>query len=147
MFTEEMDPKRTPRTGYSLDAFEVESYVRGFARRRPDVRVATLRAANIIGPGVQSPITQYFRLPVIPTVLGFDPRLQFLHVDDLVAALRHTTLGDASGTFNVDGYGVIMISQALRRLGRAVVPFPPFALELGRASCRESVVQYVEISG
>ncbi|HEY9563052.1 MAG TPA: NAD-dependent epimerase/dehydratase family protein, partial [Nocardioides sp.] len=64
MFTEEMDPKRTPRTGYSLDAFEVESYVRGFARRRPDVRVATLRAANIIGPGVQSPITQYFRLPV-----------------------------------------------------------------------------------
>jgi hypothetical protein len=58
---------------------EVESYVRGFARRRPDVRVAMLRTANVIGPQTQSPIAQYFHLPVLPTVLGFDPRMQFLH--------------------------------------------------------------------
>ena len=59
--------------------------MRGFARRRPDVRVTMLRAANVIGPHVVSPITSYFRLPVIPTVLGFDPRLQFLHEEDLLA--------------------------------------------------------------
>ncbi|WP_067437648.1 NAD-dependent epimerase/dehydratase family protein [Nocardioides jensenii] len=134
MFTEEMDPKRTPRTGYSRDAYEVEGYVRGFARRRPDVRVATLRAANIIGPGVQSPITQYFRLPMLPTVLGFDPRLQFLHVDDLMAVLRHTVFSEAGGTFNVAGDGVIMLSQASRRLGRPTLPLPAVALgSLGSA--------------
>ncbi|KQY50186.1 MULTISPECIES: NAD-dependent epimerase/dehydratase family protein [unclassified Nocardioides] len=128
MFTEEMNPKRTPSSGYSRDAYEVEGYVRGFARRRPDVEVATLRAANILGPGVQSPITQYFKLPVLPTVLGFDPRLQFLHVDDLMAVMRHGVLSDAVGTFNVAGDGVIMLSQAARRMGRATLPLPSFAV-------------------
>ncbi|MDT0200632.1 NAD-dependent epimerase/dehydratase family protein [Nocardioides sp. AE5] len=143
MFTEEMNPKRTPRSGYSLDAFEVEGYVRGFARRRPDVRVATLRAANVIGPDVTSPITQYFKLPVIPRVLGFDPRLQFLHVDDLIAVLRHAVLGDASGTFNVAGDGIIMLSQAIRRMGRASVALPPFAVGgLGSALRRAGLADF-----
>jgi UDP-glucose 4-epimerase len=143
MFTEEMDPKRTPGSGYARDAFEVEGYVRGFARRRPDVRVTTLRAANIIGPDVQSPITQYFRLPVVPTVIGFDPRLQFLHVDDLMAVLRHTVESDVSGTFNVAGDGVIMLSQALRRLGRSAVPTLPFAVGgIGTMLRRTGVVDF-----
>ena len=72
MFTEDMEPRRAP-AGYAKDVAEIEGYVRGFARRRPDVRVALLRAANVIGPHVTSPITSYFRLPVIPTVLGHDP--------------------------------------------------------------------------
>jgi UDP-glucose 4-epimerase len=128
MFTEDMNPKRQPRSGYAKDAFEVESYVRGFARRRPDVRVAMLRTANVIGPQTQSPIVQYFHLPVIPTVLGFDPRMQFLHETDLLEVLRHTALGDAYGTFNVAGDGIIMLSQAIRRLGRPSVPLPGFAV-------------------
>jgi len=128
MFTEDMSPKRLPKSGYSKDAWEVESYVRGFARRRPDVRVTLLRAANVIGPQVASPITQYFRLPVIPTVLGFDPRLQFLHESDLLAAIQHSVVTDVPGTFNLAGDGVIMLSQALRRLGRTSVPVPGFAV-------------------
>ncbi len=44
MFTEDMEPRRAPRAGYAKDAAEIESYVRGFARRRPDVRVTTIRA-------------------------------------------------------------------------------------------------------
>jgi UDP-glucose 4-epimerase len=128
MFTEDMNPKRQPRSGYAKDAFEVESYVRGFARRRPDVRVAMLRTANVIGPQTQSPIVQYFHLPVIPTVLGFDPRMQFLHETDLLEVLRHASLGDAYGTFNVAGDGIIMLSQAIRRLGRPSLPLPAFAV-------------------
>jgi UDP-glucose 4-epimerase len=102
--------------------------VRGFARRRPDVRVTMLRAANVIGPHVVSPLTSYFRLPVLPTVLGHDPRLQFLHETDLLDALRHATVNDAAGTFNVAGDGILMLSQALRRLQRPSVPMPPFAV-------------------
>jgi UDP-glucose 4-epimerase len=128
MFTEDMNPKRQPRSGYAKDAFEVESYVRGFARRRPDVRVAMLRTANVIGPQTQSPIVQYFHLPVIPTVLGFDPRMQFLHETDLLEVLRHAALSDAYGTFNVAGDGIIMLSQAIRRIGRPSLPLPGFAV-------------------
>src|SRR3954468_16453724 len=69
MFTEDMDAKRLPRSGYAKDVLEVEGYVRGFARRRPDVAVTMLRAADVVGPTVSSPLTDYFRLPVVPTVL------------------------------------------------------------------------------
>lgn len=128
MFTEDMGPKRLPRSGYAKDVNEIEGYVRGFARRRPDVGVTMLRAANVIGPHVVSPITSYFRLPVVPTVLGYDPRLQFLHEDDLLAVLRHAATGDLSGTFNVAGDGIVMLSQALRRLEKPHVPLPGFAV-------------------
>jgi UDP-glucose 4-epimerase len=128
MFTEDMEPRRAPRAGYAKDVAEVEGYVRGFARRRPDVRVTMLRAANVIGPHITSPLTSYFRLPVIPTVLGHDPRLQFLHEQDLLDALRHAALTEVAGTFNVAGDGILTLSQAVRRLQRPTVPLPPFAV-------------------
>ena len=122
LFTEEMGPRREPRSGYAKDVAEVEGYVRGFARRRPDVRVTTLRLANVLGPHVTSPITSYFRLPVIPTVLGFDPRLQFVHETDLMRVLTHSVRSDVPGTFNVAGDGVMLLSQAVRRLRKPAVP-------------------------
>jgi UDP-glucose 4-epimerase len=128
MFTEEMAAKQVGGIGFVKDLNEVESYVRGFARRRPDVRVITLRTANALGPGLNTPTAAYFKLPVIPTVLGFDPRMQFLHDTDLIDVLEHATLSDARGTFNVAGDGVIMLSQAIRRLGRPALPLPSFAL-------------------
>src|SRR5947209_15680019 len=39
LFTEDFDPHDLPRSGYGKDAVEVEGYVRGFGRRRPDVSV------------------------------------------------------------------------------------------------------------
>jgi len=88
LFTEEMAPKVQPRSGYAKDSIEVEGYVRGFARRRPDVGVSILRFANFIGPTVRTPLTEYFTLPVVPVVLGHDARLQFIHEDDGLEALR-----------------------------------------------------------
>jgi UDP-glucose 4-epimerase len=128
MFTEDMEPRRVPRSGYAKDVAEVEGYVRGFARRRPDVAVSILRAANVVGPHVTSPLTSYFRLPVVPTVLGYDPRLQFLHEQDLLDVLRHAITAEVAGTFNVAGDGIVMLSQAVRRLQRPSVPLPSFAV-------------------
>jgi UDP-glucose 4-epimerase len=130
MFTEGMAPKRLPRSGFAKDSVEVEGYVRGFARRRPDVRVTTLRCANLIGPTIETTLTRYFQLPVVPTVLGFDPRLQFCHEDDALEALRIATVSDVDGTYNVAGDGVLMLSQAIRRLGRPSVAVPGPALSL-----------------
>ncbi|HEY6934794.1 MAG TPA: NAD-dependent epimerase/dehydratase family protein [Marmoricola sp.] len=128
MFTEDMHARRLPRSGFPKDVSDVEAYVRGFGRRRPDVRVTTLRMADILGPRVVSRATDYFRLPVLPTVLGFDPRLQFLHERDAREALRHATLADVPGVFNIAGDGILMLSQVVRRLGRPTMPLPAVAL-------------------
>ena len=143
MFTEEMGPRRNPRSGFSKDAAEIEGYVRGFARRRPDVRVTMLRLANVVGPHVVSPMTSYFRLPVVPTVLGYDARMQFVHQDDLDRVLRHAVLADVPGTFNIAGDGFLMLSQALRRLHRATVPLPGFAVgQLGSVLRQARVAEF-----
>lgn len=124
MFTEDMQPRRAPRAGYAKDVAEVETYVRGFSRRRPDTTVTLLRCANVIGPHVESPMTTYFRLPVLPTVLGFDPRLQFLHEHDLFRVLLHSVAAEIPGTFNIAGSGFLSLAQAIRRLGKVAVPMP-----------------------
>lgn len=127
VFHENTPVKSLPTGGFAKDAVEVEGYVRGFARRRPDVAVAVLRFANILGPTADTPLARFFALPVLPTVFGYDPRLQFVHEDDvqdvlLVSALeaRRGTLN--SGTFNIAGDGVLLLSQTARRLGRPTVP-------------------------
>ncbi|MFF2812126.1 NAD-dependent epimerase/dehydratase family protein [Streptomyces sp. NPDC058000] len=127
VFTENTPPKSLPSGGFAKDTVEVEGYVRGFARRRPDVAVCVLRFANILGPCADSPLAEYFSLPVLPTVLGYDPRLQFVHEDDAIDVLRIAAAEPCrgtlnSGTFNIAGDGVLLLSQVSRRLGRPTLP-------------------------
>ena len=124
MFTEDMSAKRLPPAGWARDSVEVEGYVRGFARRRPDVEITTLRFANVIGPRVRTAMTEHFSLPVIPIPMGFDARLQFVHEDDCVAAMAHAVSNPGVGAVNVVGDGIITASQAANISGRpyALVP-------------------------
>ncbi|WP_434452537.1 NAD-dependent epimerase/dehydratase family protein [Lentzea sp. E54] len=128
VFTEDMGPKDLPSSGYAKDAVEVEGYVRGFGRRRPDVNVTTLRFTNFIGPRIDTVLTRYFALPVVPTVLGYDARVQLLHSEDALAVLERATLHDLPGVFNVGGDGVLLLSQAIRRAGRLNLPVPSAAV-------------------
>jgi UDP-glucose 4-epimerase len=130
MFTESLLARNGVRTGFPKDIVEVESYVRGFARRRPEIIITTLRAAQILHPDIESPLASYFTNPVLPTVMGFDPRLQFLSLDDAMNLLTESVLEDRPGTFNAAGDGVILLSQAARRLGRPIMPLPPFGFAI-----------------
>lgn len=128
LFTEDMEPEHPPTSGWAKDSAEVEAYVRGFVRRRPDIAVGTARFANILGPGMVTGMTSYFALPVIPMVWGFDARLQFVHEDDAIEALIVMTCGEVAGTYNIAGDGVVMLSQAIRRMGKVAVPLPALAI-------------------
>ena len=130
LFTEDVEPRRLPRSGYAKDAVEVEGYVRGFGRRRPDVTLSLLRFTNFIGPTIETPLTRYFSLPVIPTVFGFDPRIQLCHEDDGIEVLGRAVREDHPGIYNVGGPGVLLLSQAIRRLGKAALPIPSPAVSL-----------------
>ncbi|MPZ88517.1 MAG: NAD-dependent epimerase/dehydratase family protein [Nitriliruptorales bacterium] len=126
LFREDIAPDSAHSSGYAKDAVEVEGHARAFGHRRPDVALSILRFANFIGPGVDSPLTRYFALPVAPTVLGYDPRLQLVHIEDAAAVLERTTLEDLPGICNVAGPGILYLSQAVRLAGKpwAAVPEP-----------------------
>ncbi|MER7414737.1 NAD-dependent dehydratase [Streptomyces sp. NHF165] len=143
VFDEQTVPGALPASGFAKDAVEVEGYVRGFARRRPDVAVTVLRFAHILGPARESPLAACFAQPVLPTALGHDPRLQFVHDDDAVEALR-LAAGEPragtvnAGTFNIAGAGVLLLSQCARRLGLLTVPVPLPALRWGGGVLRRA---------
>jgi UDP-glucose 4-epimerase len=122
VFTESMEPREVPRGGFARDVLDIEGYLRSFRRRRPDVTTTTLRFAPFIGERANTTLTRYFAQPIVPTVLGRDPRLQFVHVDDALEVLYRATVENIPGTFNVAGPGTITLSQAVRRAGRVALP-------------------------
>ena len=86
-FTEEMARRYPLKTRFQRDIGELESYFDNFARRHPDITCTMLRFQPEIGPGLDQPLARYLTLPVVPTQLGFDPRLQLVHADDATGAL------------------------------------------------------------
>jgi UDP-glucose 4-epimerase len=136
-FTEEMGRPHPPRTGLERDILEAEAAVSEFAQRNPKTTVTVLRCANVLGPDVDTAFTRMFGLPLVPMVLGFDPRLQFVHEDDVVHALEHAAFHVAPGIYNVAADGVLAMSEAISLVDRAPLPvLPPWGTGLATSSLR-----------
>ena len=130
-FTERMSRKHPPRTALERDIAEAENSIRDFASRRTDVDVTVLRCTNVIGPDVDTAFTRMLGLPAVPMVLGFDPRTQFVHEDDVVHALEHAALNGVRGVYNIAGDGVLALSEAISVAGKMPLPvLPPFGAGL-----------------
>jgi UDP-glucose 4-epimerase len=125
VFKEANTARAGVNAGFPKDVVEVEGYMRGLARRRPDMVATTLRIAQVVTPQFSTPLGRYFANPVLPIPIGFDARLQFLHPDDGMEAIVKAATEDHPGTFNVAGEGVLMLSQAARILGKPVLPLLP----------------------
>jgi len=126
-FTERMRRPHPPRSRIERDIVEAEEAVADFAEKRPEVTVTVLRCAHVLGPDVETNFTRMFSLPLVPMVFGFDPRLQFVHEDDIVHALEHAAMDSIPGVYNVAGDGVLALSEAIGLLGKRPLPaLPPF---------------------
>ena len=123
-FTEEMRRPHPPHSALERDIVEAEQAVSEFAERNPDVTVTVLRCANVLGPDVDTAFTRMFRLPLVPMVLGFDPRLQFVHEDDVVHALEHAAFHVTPGVYNVAADGVLALSEIIGLLGKRPLAGP-----------------------
>ncbi len=136
-WTESMTRRTPPRDAFSRDIVEVESYVRDFSLRQRDCAVTALRFGNVLGPLLQTPFQALFTLPVVPTVLGFDPRLQFVHEQDAIEVLYRASVEDHPGVFNVNGPGIVVLSQAIKIMGKHSAPvIPPYGGVLATAVMR-----------
>ena len=124
-FEESMGRPHAPRTPIERDIVEAEASVSDFRDKNPGVSVTVLRFANVLGAEVQTSHIALFSLPAIPMILGFDPRYQFVHEDDVVHALEHVVQRDLPGVFNVAGDGVLALSEVAGLLGKSYAPILP----------------------
>jgi UDP-glucose 4-epimerase len=113
------------KSKFAADLIEMENIINLLARGERKVAVACLRFADLIGRECQKPMAQYLRMPVVPSILGYDPRLQFCHEDDAISILKRAVLEDLSGLYNVAADGAVYLSQALRLGKRAQLPIAP----------------------
>jgi UDP-glucose 4-epimerase len=136
-FTEEMSRQHSPRTAIERDIVEAEAAVADFGDKHPDVTVAILRCANVLGPDVDTSHTRMFSLPAVPMIFGFDPRYQFVHEDDVVHALEHCAFNPIEGTYNVAADGVLALSEVIGLLGKRYLPIlPPWGTGLAAGPLR-----------
>jgi UDP-glucose 4-epimerase len=136
-FTEGMARRYPLKTRFQRDVGELENYFETFARRHPEVTCCVLRYQPEIGPDIRTPLVRYLSLPVVPTQLGFDPRLQFVHSSDATGAIEAAVRNPVRGAVNVAPTGAVSLSRILRNAGKPSVPIPhplfgPALTQLGR---------------
>jgi len=124
-FTEEMTRLFPMRTRFQRDVAEIENYFETYSRRHPGVVCTMLRYQPGIGPSLETQITRYLSLPLVPTYLGFDPRLQFVHEHDALEALVAAVKTPVRGAVNVAGPGTIGLTRLVRLAGRPTLPIVP----------------------
>jgi UDP-glucose 4-epimerase len=105
------------------DLIELDMLAQSFFWRNPKTETVILRPTHILGR-VQNAPSNYLRLKVVPTLLGFDPMVQVVHQDDVVSAIRLALRPGVRGIFNIAGPPPVALSHALRLLGRPTLPLP-----------------------
>ncbi|WP_210492751.1 NAD-dependent epimerase/dehydratase family protein [Patulibacter sp. SYSU D01012] len=131
-FLREDTPVPPPRSaGLAAPLAAVEDALATAAAARPGVGLALLRLADPVGPAGAGVLAAADRLPLLPTILGFDPPLQVVGEDDAARAVAHVAGGGLDGTFLVAADGTLALSEALAALGRAHAPvLPPWGAGL-----------------
>jgi UDP-glucose 4-epimerase len=136
-FTEDMAPRHPPRSAIERDVVDAEQALRAFAARNPATAVTVLRVTTEVGAELRGSRLALFGLPVVPAMLGFDPRCQFVHEDDVIAALVHFCQHDLPGVYNVAADGVLALSEVAALLGKPLLPIlPPWGTTLAAAGLR-----------
>lgn len=127
-----------PLRGGELSAFlhdkvDVERQCARFQQKHPKAVVTVLRPCTIVGPTIHNYKTHYLQHPIIPSVLGYDPLVQFVHESDIVRAFCLAIERPVAGAFNIVGHGVMPLSRALAMAQRIRVPVAgPLLYAIGR---------------
>jgi UDP-glucose 4-epimerase len=135
-FREDMQRTGPARTPVERSLLEVEAFLRDFADDNPHVDVSLLRFANVLGVDIDTPFTAALRRPVVPEILGFDPRIQFVHEDDVVDALMFAVDNEIPGVYNVGADGNVPWSEVCAIVGKRRVPLPFVATNLAAEPAR-----------
>jgi len=112
-------------TAAQADVLAAERALAQLARARPQLTVTVLRFATVIGGEQRGGLVSLLELPVVPGIVGFDPRWALVHERDAIAALAHCVRRRLPGIYNVAGDGVLVLSEIASLLGKPLVPLLP----------------------
>ncbi len=133
LITETRPIARSHAPSVIRDYTEVEQFLTDFALQHPALCIVPLRCASLLG--AWSPIIDYLTQTEPHMLVGFDPCLQFLHLDDAVAGFALAALAPTCGAFNLAADETLCLSQAIKLVGKqpklVLEPVVSLALALG----------------
>ena len=106
------------------DLVELDTLASTFIWKNPEIQTCVLRPCNVLGPHVNSVLRQYLSLTRVPTVMGFNPMMQFIHEDDVSEAITLALDCSLRGVFNLAGPGEVPLHTAIRETGGVAWPVP-----------------------
>jgi UDP-glucose 4-epimerase len=125
------------------DLVEVDSLASATIWRHPELITSVLRPVNALGPTIDSMVRGYLGLSRVPTVLGFDPMMAFIHEADLATAISLALAQRLRGVYNVVGPGEVPVHTAITQTGGTAWPIPdPIAGWLFERLFRWSLLPY-----
>ena len=150
--TEDAPIRPNPGFSYALAQAEAERLAAEWRRDRPEGSLAVLRPVTVLGPGVEGWLSRLFRDAPPVGVSDALPPVQYVHEDDVAAAVELALRRRLDGVFNVapDGW---MSGEEARALTagrfRVAVPehlarrFTGVAWRLGLGRTPAEVVPYL----
>jgi UDP-glucose 4-epimerase len=133
--TEDEPPQALDAFPELADLVAADLYAQTALWRDPGLTTAVLRVCYTLGTPGLGTLAGFLRGKRVPMILGYDPLFQFMHEDDMVAAILVTLEKKVRGVFNVAGPQPLPFSVIIRRTGRSPLMLPETLLKLmlGRA--------------
>jgi UDP-glucose 4-epimerase len=106
------------------DLIAVDMHAQSFFYRHPEIETVVLRPVHIVGPHIKNAPSNYLRLKRPWALMGFDPMVQLIHVEDACLAMAAALRPGVRGVYNVVGPGEVPLSATFRELGHTPIPVP-----------------------
>jgi UDP-glucose 4-epimerase len=124
-YMDESFPLNASRTYAEMrDLAEMDMLATAYLWKYPEVAITILRPVSMLGHHVHSAIGRYLQRDYVPTVLGFNPMMQFIHEEDIAEAIVLSLERELRGVFNVVGPGAVPLHVAIREVGATALPLP-----------------------
>ena len=135
LYHHEDDPPMAVSTFPELsDLVAADLYACQSLWRFPSLTTTVLRLVYALGPTGHGTLASFLKGRRVPMVMGFDPLFQFMHEEDVAAAICVALDQRVRGVFNVAGPQPLPLSVIVRETGRRTLPLPEavFGLMRGR---------------
>jgi UDP-glucose 4-epimerase len=119
-----------------IDSVELENLANVYLWKYPDLNITILRPCNIVGPGVKNTISRLLSSKYPPSLWGFSPMMQFIHIDDMADAIELAHKKFHRGVYNVAPNDWVAYQEALELSGCKSFPVPSIPPVLPRLIAR-----------
>ena len=119
--TEESPLRANLDFSYPAHKLEVEYVVKEIREEYPDLGFVVLRPAIVFGPHADNAWSHQLEAPVMFAIKGYEPPLQFVHEDDVIAALAFAVFEDLDGAYNLAPEGWLERDEIVEVVGRRSV--------------------------